>query len=155
MVWLCTHNCQCTHTSVPPCCPAPFLVCVQDEVFRYVSNRHFATSEAAYPYKALTGATCGAPVGSVAPAGAITVAPQPGYATVAANPTAIMNAVSSTGPVVVYFNVQNSFYGYAGGIYQASSCTTETINHAMLLVGYNATAGVGSPDSYWIIRNSW
>ena len=107
------------------------------------------------PYKALTGATCGAPVGSVAPAGAITVAPQPGYATVAANPTAIMNAVSSTGPVVVYFNVQNSFYGYAGGIYQASSCTTETINHAMLLVGYNATAGVGSPDSYWIIRNSW
>ena len=29
------------------------------------------------------------------------------------------------------------------------------MNHAMVAVGYNATAGVGSPDSYWIIRNSW
>lgn len=24
-----------------------------------------------------------------------------------------------------------------------------------IIVGYNKTAGVGSPDSYWIIRNSW
>jgi hypothetical protein len=24
-----------------------------------------------------------------------------------------------------------------------------------VVVGYNVTAGVGSPDSYWIIRNSW
>lgn len=124
-------------------------------MFRYVSNSRFATSEAAYPYQAVTGTTCRTPTGSTAPAGAITVAPQPGYATVASNPTAIMAAVSSTGPLVIYFNVQSSFYGYAGGIYQASQCTTETINHAMVVVGYNATAGVGSPDSYWIIRNSW
>ena len=25
----------------------------------------------------------------------------------------------------------------------------------MIVVGYDATAGVGSPESYWIIRNSW
>jgi C1A family cysteine protease len=24
-----------------------------------------------------------------------------------------------------------------------------------IVVGYNATVGVGSPNSYWIIRNSW
>ena len=39
---------------------------------------------------------------------------------------------------------------------QATQCNSSlAVNHAMLLVGYNATAGVGSPDSYWIIRNSW
>lgn len=46
--------------------------------------------------------------------------------------------------------LQSSFYGYTSGIYAASSCTTETINHAMIIVGYNKTAGVGSADSYWI-----
>ena len=64
-------------------------------------------------------------------------------------------AALHTGPLVVHFNVESSFYHYSWGVYQASSCNTSTSNHAMLVVGYDASEGLGSPNSYWIIRNSW
>lgn len=124
-----------------------------DEVFRYIS-KSWATTEAAYPYVGTT-STCLFNAGATPPAGALKLSPQPGVASVTATPAAIMQAVSSTGPVVSYFNVVDSFYGYTSGVYQASQCTADTYNHAMVIVGYNSTAGVGSPDSYWIIRNSW
>ena len=28
-------------------------------------------------------------------------------------------------------------------------------DHAVVVVGYNVGSGVGKPDSYWIIKNSW
>lgn len=32
-----------------------------------------------------------------------------------------------------------------------AGCPTDTINHAMVVVGYNFNA----PTPYWIVRNSW
>ncbi|KAL4420951.1 hypothetical protein ABPG77_004580 [Micractinium sp. CCAP 211/92] len=124
-----------------------------DEVLRYASKL-FETTEKAYPYTSgSTGAATSCKVASTAtaPAGSLKLS---SFSYVASNPDAIMAALQ-TGPVITYFNVKSSFYGYTSGIYPASSCTTETINHAMIIVGYNKTAGVGSPDSYWIVRNSW
>lgn len=43
----------------------------------------------------------------------------------------------------------------AAGIFPAAECRADAYNHAMIVVGYDATAGVGSPKSYWIIKNSW
>ncbi|KAL4434211.1 hypothetical protein ABPG75_000652 [Micractinium tetrahymenae] len=124
-----------------------------DEALRYASKL-FATTETAYPYTSgNTGAATSCKVASTAaaPAGSLKLS---GFSYVASSPDAIMQALQA-GPLVVYFNVENSFYSYTSGIYQASSCTTNAVNHAMILVGYNKTAGVGSPLSYWIIRNSW
>ncbi|KAL4443790.1 hypothetical protein ABPG75_011527 [Micractinium tetrahymenae] len=125
------------------------------EVLSYVSQL-FTTTEAAYPYTSGSSGvngTCKVTSSSTPPAGSLKLS-SPGYTTANADATSIMNAVA-TGPIVIYFNVQSSFYGYAGGVYQATSCTADTINHAMVVVGYNASAGIGSADSYWIVRNSW
>lgn len=71
------------------------------EVFQYTAKL-WASTEAAYPYKGITG-TCQA---ITQPAGSVTVAPAPGYRTVSASKAAIAQAVSSVGPVITYFNVK-------------------------------------------------
>ena len=38
-------------------------------------------------------------------------------------------------PVVVAFNAESSFWNYGGGVYPASSCSHNTVNHAVLVVG--------------------
>ncbi|KAI3428261.1 hypothetical protein D9Q98_006640 [Chlorella vulgaris] len=122
-----------------------------NDAYGYVAKLQ-AVKETAYPYTGVTG-TCRDT--SVSLDGSLTMTAQPGFQGVINSAQAIMQAVSSTGPVSHYFNVQDSFYYYSGGIYQASQCTADTYNHAMIIVGYNATAGIGSPDSYFIVRNSW
>ncbi|KAL4442010.1 hypothetical protein ABPG77_011271 [Micractinium sp. CCAP 211/92] len=126
------------------------------EVLSYASQLYL-TSEAAYPYTSgSTGVNGACRVNaSSAPAPGSLKLSGSGYYTAAADATSIMTAVT-TAPVVIYFYVDGSFYGYSSGVYQASACSaTSGINHAMIVVGYNATAGIGSPDSYWIVRNSW
>lgn len=54
-----------------------------------------------------------------------------------------MAAVANRGPVVFYFFVENNFFSYSGGVYPASACRSNTINHAMLIVGYDMAAQVG------------
>lgn len=60
------------------------------------------------------------------------------------------------GVVDVVFDVQNSFYSYASGIYQPSTdckySSLWSINHAMLAVGYGVSA---NGIEFAIIRNSW
>ena len=54
----------------------------------------------------------------------------------------------------------------AGGIYDGKGfdasgqpitklCADDSVNHGMLIVGYNKAAGAGTPGSYWKIKNSW
>ena len=56
--------------------------------------------------------------------------------------------ILKTGPLSVCVNVQDSFFSYSNGIYDAP-CTTEC-NHAVVLYGWNNIEG-----DYWILRNSW
>jgi C1A family cysteine protease len=59
--------------------------------------------------------------------------------------------VASTGPVSIVIRVEDSFYNYRSGVYFEPKCG-QTINHAMLLVGYGTDPAGGD---YWIIKNSW
>ncbi len=54
-------------------------------------------------------------------------------------------------PTVIYFNAQDDFTSYSGGIYSSSLCGSSTTNHAMVAVGYNTTSKPG----YWLLKNSW
>merc|ERR1712127_96451 len=42
---------------------------------------------------------------------------------------------------------------YQGGIAHPRDCSSEVLNHAVLLVGYGTEESTG--EDYWIIRNSW
>ena len=44
-----------------------------------------------------------------------------------------------------------TFQFYSGGIYDDSNCRTNSLNHAMLLVGYGRDEDTGC--KYWILKN--
>lgn len=57
-------------------------------------------------------------------------------------------------PVTIAVHVSDLWTGYGGGVMtQASTgCRSDTLNHAVLVVGYDTT---NSNDKYWIVKNSW
>lgn len=63
----------------------------------------------------------------------------------------LMQAVAIA-PTVVYFDAENSFQLYSGGVYSGPDCSAN-INHAITAVGYQWSGS--SSSSYWIVKNSW
>lgn len=39
-------------------------------------------------------------------------------------------------PIITTFRVEADFMYYAGGVYSGTSCTSNEINHGLLIVGY-------------------
>ncbi|MFA5406514.1 MAG: C1 family peptidase [Candidatus Nanoarchaeia archaeon] len=70
------------------------------------------------------------------------------YSLLPADVSTIKQAINDYGPITVYMAVFTDFFLYGGGIY---SYTWGSLNgyHAVIIVGYNDTAG------YWICKNSW
>jgi hypothetical protein len=101
--------------------------------------------ESAWPYTGTSG-TCTAHATPASQlyrlAAGTTVVSVPQYSS-----SALMQSVALQ-PTTFVFDVVDDYFAYAGGIYSSTACGTN-INHAMVLVGYDAVAG------YWIARNSW
>ena len=114
--------------------------------------RNNVTTTAIYPYTARTGSCSDVVKTTVS---GQTVKPSTAsIQVISGDPVAALMNALTIGPVTVYFNVISQFFSYSSGVYDpAAECTpsSRTINHAMLLVGYNSTA----PIPYWIVRNSW
>lgn len=65
---------------------------------------------------------------------------------------ALQAVVANVGPVAVAVNAMlPSFHLYRGGIYNDPRCSPNSINHAVLLVGYGTDKG----QDYWLVKNSW
>jgi C1A family cysteine protease len=81
--------------------------------------------------------------------GAYVVSPLPDYACTEAK---LMSLVSTYGAAVSYIYASDSAFGnYANGVF--SGCTSQSINHAILVVGYGTDAASGK--NYWLVKNSW
>ena len=64
--------------------------------------------------------------------------------------TALMTAVAQQ-PVSVAIEADTfAFQYYKSGIISGTACGTN-LDHAVLIVGYGTSSGVG----YWIVKNSW
>ena len=52
------------------------------------------------------------------------------------------------GPISIMVSAKK-WSDYVGGVLTASACPSDTLDHAVQLVGYNISGG------YWIVRNQW
>jgi C1A family cysteine protease/PKD repeat protein len=59
-------------------------------------------------------------------------------------------AILEYGPISVSIHASNYFQAYRSGVFNL--CADGTINHAVVLVGWDDTQG---DDGVWILRNSW
>ena len=114
------------------------------EAFRYVRDNGGIDIEVSYPYEASDG-TCqfsfisiGATVNS--------------YAQVPSTESALLEAVTTVGPISVAIDAShNSYQMYQSGIYYEPLCSSSNLDHAVLVVGYGTQNG----QDYWLVKNSW
>jgi cathepsin L len=66
--------------------------------------------------------------------------------------TGLQNAVGTVGPTAITIDAsRSSFQYYTSGVYYDSGCSSSSLDHVVLAVGY----GSGSGGDYWIVKNSW
>ena len=117
------------------------------QAFEYLMYAGGHDTEVTYPYTAKTGPTCkfdGAGVAKVAGVNNITAYDEDG----------LKQAVGTTGPVSIAFQVSKDFRIYESGVYDGQCDTSpSSVNHAVVAVGYGVTNVPLQP--YWTVRNSW
>uniref|UniRef100_UPI00398F5162 cathepsin L2-like n=1 Tax=Pristiophorus japonicus TaxID=55135 RepID=UPI00398F5162 len=65
---------------------------------------------------------------------------------------ALAKRVKGVGPISVAIDASHrSFHLYKTGVYYEENCSTDNLNHEMLVVGF----GNQSQQNYWIVKNSW
>uniref|UniRef100_A0A8C2P3E5 Peptidase C1A papain C-terminal domain-containing protein n=1 Tax=Capra hircus TaxID=9925 RepID=A0A8C2P3E5_CAPHI len=69
---------------------------------------------------------------------------------------ALMKAVATLGPISVAVDASNpSFQFYKSGIYYEPKCKSESVDHAVLVVGYGFEGADSDDNKYWLVKNSW
>ncbi|XP_032740517.1 cathepsin R-like isoform X2 [Rattus rattus] len=116
--------------------------------YEYVLNNGGLEAEATYPYKGKEGVCMYNPKHSKAE---IT-----GFVSLPESEDILMEAVATIGPISVAVDASfNSFGFYKKGLYDEPNCSNNTVNHAVLVVGYGFEGNETDGNSYWLIKNSW
>ena len=72
------------------------------------------------------------------------------------NETALVIAIATVGPISVAIDGQHrSFQFYSSGVYNEPACSTTTISHSFLVVGYDTLRNGTVSLDYYIAKNSW
>jgi cathepsin L len=116
-----------------------------DNAFKYIIANGGIDTESSYPYTAKNGncrysaSNIGAKVSS--------------YRDVSrGSESALQSAVGTVGPISVAIDASHaSFQHYTSGVYYESACSSTSLDHGVLAVGY----GQDGSSNYWIVKNSW
>jgi len=118
---------------------------LMDSAFEYIQANGGIDTEASYPYEArdrkcrFTKANVGATVS--------------GFMDVeSGDEDALVSAIATVGPISVAIDAsRSSFQFYSSGVYVESRCSSYSLDHGVLAVGYGTENG----SDYWLVKNSW
>uniref|UniRef100_A0A3B3US28 Cystein proteinase inhibitor protein salarin n=1 Tax=Poecilia latipinna TaxID=48699 RepID=A0A3B3US28_9TELE len=119
-----------------------------NNAFQYVMDHGGLDSESSYPLQTDSDMPC-----SYDPSySAINLT---GYDNVVSgSEESLMEAVGSVGPVSVAIDAGHiSFQFYQSGIYYEPDCSSEDLDHGVLVVGYGTAQNLLSEENYWIVKN--
>ena len=116
-----------------------------EAAMRYVKKNSGIDTEVNYPYTATDG-SCGynKTYSGANVTGTVNITQ--------GNITELIDAITHVGPISVAIDAEGDFQFYSSGIFESTECDPESLDHAVLAVGYGI-----SPNGkrYYIIKNSW
>lgn len=118
-----------------------------DNAFRYIKDNHGIDTEAAYPYRAEDEKCQYKPKNSGAT--------DRGFVDIdSGDENKLKAAVATVGPIAVAIDASHqSFQLYSEGVYDEPECSSEDLDHGVLVVGYGTDEASG--QDYWLVKNSW
>lgn len=118
---------------------------LMDNAFKYIKDNGGLDTEQSYPYDA-EDETCKFKKADVA-------AEDTGFVDVPeGDEEKLKEAVATNGPVSIAIDASHSsFQMYRSGVYVEPECSSEQLDHGVLVVGYGTEDG----QDYWLVKNSW
>ncbi|XP_075551626.1 procathepsin L-like [Dermacentor variabilis] len=118
---------------------------LMDNAFQYIKANGGIDTEKSYPYEAEDG-ECRFKKQNVG-------ATDTGFVDIEqGSEDDLKKAVATVGPVSVAIDASHSsFQLYSEGVYDETECSSEQLDHGVLVVGY----GVEDGKKYWLVKNSW
>ncbi|XP_073995740.1 procathepsin L-like [Rhodnius prolixus] len=119
---------------------------LMDNAFQYVKENHGIDTEKSYPYEAEDDRCRYKPSASGATDTGFMDIPE-------GREDKLKAAVATIGPISVAIDASHeSFQLYSEGIYYEPECSSEELDHGVLVVGYGTT---DEGRDYWLVKNSW
>ncbi|CAG0890411.1 unnamed protein product [Darwinula stevensoni] len=120
---------------------------LMDQAFQYIKDNRGIDTETSYPYEGEDDVCRYNPSTRGADDTGYVDLPQ-------GDEKALQKTVATIGPVSIAIDASHeSFQFYSKGVYIEPQCSSQNLDHGVLVVGYDVDAETGK--AYWLVKNSW